>query len=187
MSKFKEPETQDQNVLYALHYQGKLLGTFKWASGKPDYLQGWRPPKKIYFKVGQANCGVSHLPKDVQKDIEIIEYRPASGGGVVQYDTIAASIRKKKREISRLRNHLAYEQSFSDNDDKKIKLLKYGTEEYYRAKADIASCQRSIDKLKNKIQKLELEISNLEIEQNPRATDKIIVKNDERQIIGAQG
>jgi hypothetical protein len=72
----KPPTTKSQNVLYVLHYKGQLMGTYKWSSFSPDGLYGWRPPKKIYFTMGTAKCGISHLPKEIIPDVTIVEYVP---------------------------------------------------------------------------------------------------------------
>lgn len=70
------PKTQQENRMFALHYKGKLLGTFQWTDGGPSYLQGWRPPKKVYFTRKLAKSGASHLPVEILDDIEMVEYVP---------------------------------------------------------------------------------------------------------------
>lgn len=102
----RDIKIQNCNVLYALHYKGKLLGTFKWEGGNTSVLYGWRPPKKIYFKIGQANCGVSHLPQEIIDDIEIVMYGPIS---IVKKCSLKEKENnKKKRELRQLKRNLNY-------------------------------------------------------------------------------
>lgn len=87
----KEPKTQ-KNTIYAIHYKGQLLGSFKWGSGASSYLQGWRPPKKVYWKLGLARSGATHLPEDILDDCEIVEYSP-----VKTVEKLSTKDRQKKR------------------------------------------------------------------------------------------
>jgi len=45
------------------------------------WLQGWRPPKKIYYKLHHAKNAIRHLPKEIQSEVQIIRYLP---GEIVQ-------------------------------------------------------------------------------------------------------
>ncbi len=70
------------NELYAIHWKDKLLHPDLWKkySGRygqsSSYLYGWRPPKKVYHKLGHAKAGLSHLPAQIRKDCKIVRYVP---------------------------------------------------------------------------------------------------------------
>lgn len=68
------------NELFALHYEGELLGPDVWKKYSSKYggnsLYGWRPPKKVYYKYGHAKNGLRHLPKEIQEDVKIVRYVP---------------------------------------------------------------------------------------------------------------
>lgn len=42
--------------------------------GASSYLSGWRPPKKIYFKLGQAKSGFAHVPDAAKPFLEIAKF-----------------------------------------------------------------------------------------------------------------
>lgn len=86
----KDPKTHP-NTIYAIHYKGQLLGSFKWGSGAPN-LYGWRPPKKVYWKLCLARSGATHLPEDILDDCEIVEYAP-----VKTVEKLSTKDRQKKR------------------------------------------------------------------------------------------
>ncbi len=95
----KDPKTHP-NTIYAIHYKGQLLGSFKWEGGNASsYLQGWRPPKKVYWKLGLARSGAAHLPEDVLDDCEIVEYAP-----VKTVEKLSTKDRQKKRLEKELKN-----------------------------------------------------------------------------------
>ena len=100
----KSITTQDENVIYALHYKGKLLGSFRWTQGGPDWLQGWRPPKKVYFKLGLARSGATYLPTEALDDIEIVRYAPVEV--VEKLNGKQLRIKKIKKD---LKKYLRYE------------------------------------------------------------------------------
>ncbi len=93
----KDPKTHP-NTIYAIHYKGQLLGSFKWGSGAPN-LYGWRPPKKVYWKLGLARSGATHLPEDILDDCEIVEYAP-----VKTVEKLSTKDRQKKRLERELKN-----------------------------------------------------------------------------------
>lgn len=70
-----------ENVLYVLHFDGKILtpDSFRehWKNSGASCLQGWRPPKKIYFKLGHAINGLRRVPKEIRDKVEIVIYEPA--------------------------------------------------------------------------------------------------------------
>lgn len=45
-----------------------------WPNYGTNELYGWRPPKKVYFKLHHAKAGFSHLPADLQPYLEICKY-----------------------------------------------------------------------------------------------------------------
>lgn len=125
---------QNENVLYALHYEGKLLGTFKWSELGPDGLHGWRPPKKIYFKLGQARNGAGHLPKDVIDKIEIVRYLP---------EKIVEKCSSKEREFVKLTNELKRQKRIGEHyrearDDYYINLIKKNEQKVKELEEQIA-------------------------------------------------
>lgn len=79
---------KEENILYAIHYQGKLIKDVKslWKQYTEKYgdikdsIQGWKAPKKVYFSLGRAKAGLTHLPKQIIKDCEIIAYFPFDKG-----------------------------------------------------------------------------------------------------------
>lgn len=88
----KDPKTHE-NIIYAIHYKGQLLGSFKWeGGGASSYLQGWRPPKKVYWKLGLARSGATHLPEDILDECEIVEYAP-----VKTVEKLSTQSHQKKR------------------------------------------------------------------------------------------
>ncbi len=73
---------QPQNELYALHLDGELLEGNVWKKFSTKYgtngLYGWKPPKRIYYKLHHAKNGLSHLPIEIRNKVEIVKYIPAS-------------------------------------------------------------------------------------------------------------
>lgn len=114
----KEPKTQ-KNIIYAIHYKGQLLGSFKWGSGASDYLYGWRPPKKVYWKLGLARSGATHLPEDILDDCEIVEYAP-----VKTVEKLSTKDRQKKRleyELKVAKQSLGHQHEWLANAEKEYK------------------------------------------------------------------
>lgn len=111
----KDPKTHP-NTIYAIHYKGQLLGSFKWGSGASDYLYGWRPPKKVYWKLGLARSGATHLPEDILDDCEIVEYAP-----VKTVEKLSTKDRQKKRlerELKYAQDSLKWSQEWSAKEEK---------------------------------------------------------------------
>lgn len=114
----KDPKTHP-NTIYAIHYKGQLLGSFKWGSGASDYLYGWRPPKKVYWKLGLARSGATHLPEDILDDCEIVEYAP-----VKTVEKLSTKDRQKKRlerELKDAQDSLKWNREFLANAEKQYK------------------------------------------------------------------
>jgi len=106
----KDPKTQNENRLFVLHHKGRLLGTFRWENSDGAGLQGWRPPKKIYFKEGQANCGATHLPTEILDDIELVEYVPIRV--IKRYSTKERREYLHKKEIESKQYQLEYAKKY---------------------------------------------------------------------------
>ncbi len=114
----KDPKTHP-NTIYAIHYKGQLLGSFKWGSGASDYLYGWRPPKKVYWKLGLARSGATHLPEDILDDCEIVEYAP-----VKTVEKLSTKDRQKKRleyELKVAKQSLGHQHEWLKNAEKEYK------------------------------------------------------------------
>lgn len=138
----KEPKTH-HNTLYAIHYKGQLLGSFKWEGGAYAYLQGWRPPKKIYWKLGLAKSGATHLPEDILDDCEIVEYAPVK---------TVAKLSTKDRQKQRLKKELeSAKRSIKYNEDWLSKAEKQYRDTY----------EKNILRAKEKIKELTEKLSNL--------------------------
>lgn len=96
----KSPPKTHPNILYAIHYKDQLLGTFKWKNGSRNpNLQGWRPAKKVYWKLGLARSGATHLPEDILDECEIVEYAP-----VKTVEKLSTKDRQKKRLENELKD-----------------------------------------------------------------------------------
>lgn len=69
------------NELYALHLDGKLLEGNIWKEYSSKYglngLHGWRPPKRIYYKLYHAKNAIRHLPQEIRNRVEIVRYVPS--------------------------------------------------------------------------------------------------------------
>lgn len=63
--------------LFAIVYKDTLEiltpKSFKkyWPNYGGSYLQGWRPPKKIYYSLGFARSGFSHIPNELKDKLAI--------------------------------------------------------------------------------------------------------------------
>lgn len=136
----KEPKTHS-NTIYAIHYKGQLLGSFKWGNGASDYLYGWRPPKKVYWKLGLARSGATHLPEDILDDCEIMEYAP-----VKTVEKLSTKDRQKKRLGKQLKNA---QDSLEWNHKNRIK-----DEQQYRDlyEKNAKELERRIEELTTKLQ-----------------------------------
>lgn len=138
----KDPKTHP-NTIYAIHYKGQLLGSFKWGSGASDYLYGWRPPKKVYWKLGLARSGATHLPEDILDDCEIVEYAP-----VKTVEKLSTKGRQKKRleyELKVAKQSLGHQHEWLKNAEK----------EYQKQYAE------NIKKYEKQIEDLTAKLSNL--------------------------
>jgi len=71
---------KEKNEVFALHLNGKLISQNVWKDFSKNYgsneLQGWKPPKRLYYKLGHAKNGIRHLPKQIQNKVEIVKYVP---------------------------------------------------------------------------------------------------------------
>jgi len=139
----KDPKTHE-NIIYAIHYKGQLLGSFKWEGGNASsYLQGWRPPKKVYWKLGLARSGATHLPEDILDECEIVEYAP-----VKTVEKLSTQSRQKKRlekELKDAESSLKWNNEWLANAEKQHK----------------QTYERNLQTAQNKIQQLTEKLSTL--------------------------
>ena len=120
--------TKPSNKLYAIHYKGILLSTIDWgnnSTGISSTLQGWRPAKKVYFTLGTAKSGITHLPEIIRKDCSIVEYTPNTKNSTLKFDETAYQIRKVKVKIKELEKGLSY---YIQRDGFPDLVIKYKTE-----------------------------------------------------------
>lgn len=138
----KDPKTHP-NTIYAIHYKGQLLGSFKWGSGASDYLYGWRPPKKVYWKLGLARSGATHLPEDILDDCEIVEYAP-----VKTVEKLSTKDRQKKRlerELKDAQDSLKWSHEWLEKEEKQYQ----------------KQCAENIKKYEKQIEELTAKLSNV--------------------------
>ena len=68
-------ENQDELFAIVFTETGELLSPSSFKKYWPKYgengLYGWRPPKKIYFTLGQARAGFSHIPDALKEKVSI--------------------------------------------------------------------------------------------------------------------
>lgn len=78
-----------KNEVFAIHWKGQLLHPNIWKEFSDKYgtngLYGWRPPKKLYYKIGHAKCALSHLPEMVRNDCKIVRYVPDIVVAVIEH------------------------------------------------------------------------------------------------------
>lgn len=138
----KEPKT-NENIIYAIHHKGQLLGSYQWRNGAASYLQGWRPPKKVYWKLGLARSGATHLPENLLDDCEIVEYAP-----VKTVEKLSTKGRQKKRLEKELKDA---QESLKWNHEYLAKAEKQYRETY----------RDNLERTQNKIKELEQKIANV--------------------------
>lgn len=128
------------NKLYAIHYKNQLLSTVDWEGGTASTLQGWRPAKKVYFTLGTAKSGITHIPELIRKDCSIVEYAPNTKTSTLKFDETAFQIRRLKVKIKEHKRTLKY---YLDRDgftsDKTI--------EYKKELADLKNQLNDLEKL----------------------------------------
>jgi hypothetical protein len=79
----KKKKEEKVNELFALHLDGEMIDQYIWTDYSDKYgvfarnLYGWRVPKKVYYKIHHAKNGLRHLPKQIQKYVEIVRYLPS--------------------------------------------------------------------------------------------------------------
>lgn len=138
----KDPKTH-ANILYAIHYKGQLLGTFKWRNGSRNpNLQGWRPAKKVYWKLGLARSGATHLPEDILDECEIVEYAPVKT--VEQLSTKDRQKKRLERELKTEKRNLSWNHDWHAQAQKEHK----------------AAYEKNIKYAEEKIEELKLKLIN---------------------------
>jgi hypothetical protein len=94
-------------MIYAINFKesGEVLTpeSFKkyWPKYGSNMLQGWRAPKKIYYKLGQAKTGFSHIPDQLKPHLEISEFAKVKsvidGGDLMVTQKENKAIKDEKR------------------------------------------------------------------------------------------
>ena len=120
-------------TLYALVFKesGEILtpDSFKqhWPNYGGNWLQGWRPPKKVYYKIGHAKTGFSHIPDAIKPSIAIAEFSVSKivqdGEELLAKQKKAAAIKEIKSSISILKyqiENLRLEQERAKDNNNKI-------------------------------------------------------------------
>jgi phage-related protein len=76
----RKPKPQ-ANELFAIHVDGRIVDARVWKDFTDRYggaqLFGWRPPKKVYLKVGHAKAALRQLPAEIRANATIVRYVPA--------------------------------------------------------------------------------------------------------------
>jgi hypothetical protein len=93
-------KTKIYTEIFVLMLDGQILtpAVFKeyWKNyGNADGLYGWRPPKKMYYTLGAAKCGLHYVPEQVRDQVEI--HRFASVGKI---DLIEWKVKKAKAKLA---------------------------------------------------------------------------------------
>lgn len=63
-------------------------------------LQGWRPPKKIYYSIGQAKSGFAFIPEELKQLTEIARFDYAE---TIEDGSVLAEKQKRTREKRKLK------------------------------------------------------------------------------------
>lgn len=77
-------KTKQYKELYVLMLGDYILtpDTFKeyWGNygNSASGLYGWRPPKKVYYTLGQAKCGLHYVPAAIQHKVKIHKFASVS-------------------------------------------------------------------------------------------------------------
>jgi hypothetical protein len=117
--------------LFVLILDGNILTpeAFKahWKSYGSSGLHGWRPPKKVYYKLSHARCGLSHVPQEIKSKVSIHKF---SSVGIVASGEEIAEQQEKVRERR--------------ETEVKARALRYKKEE-------LASMKRDVEKLEKEL------------------------------------
>lgn len=64
--------------VFAILLDGEVVSQKVIKKHFPSYgqneLYGWRPPKRVYYKLGHARAGLKHLPEQIQKKVKIHKF-----------------------------------------------------------------------------------------------------------------
>lgn len=73
----------DDTKIYALYWRGEILDTKRYKQfildNKYYTRTNWREPKyskKVYYTIGHAKIAIKQLKKEIQHEIEIVEFEP---------------------------------------------------------------------------------------------------------------
>jgi len=122
--------------LFALTFKnsGEILtpDSFKkyWKGYGGNCLQGWKPPKKIYYTLGTAKSGFGHIPEQIKPLIQISKF--VRGESVIDGAGLQAEQKIKRDKKEELR---------------KARQAKYDLE---RAERNLKEAKEKLESLKNK-------------------------------------
>lgn len=120
--------------LYAITFKesGAILtpDSFKkfWKSYGDNGLYGWRAPKKIYYTLGMAKAGFSHMPEQIKPLVQISKF--VLGESVVDGQELfnKQKAEKEKREAERkelaLKREIEYAEIKMKEAQENLKRLK---------------------------------------------------------------
>jgi hypothetical protein len=113
-------------TLYALVFKdtGEIVTptSFKehWKNYGSNSLQGWKPPKKVYYKLCHAKSGFSHIPAEIKSEIVIAEFTSTNivvdGAELKKVQLVNHKKLQKERELKSLEFQLV----LGDRTDKEI-------------------------------------------------------------------
>lgn len=76
-------KNEPQKTIYAIIFKDtqEILTPESFKKYWPNYggnnLYGWRAPKKVYYKLGHAKTGFSHIPNKLKSKLAIAEFSPS--------------------------------------------------------------------------------------------------------------
>jgi hypothetical protein len=132
-------------MIYAIVIKetGEVLDTRTLKKYWPNYganeLQGWRPPKKTYTKLGFAKTGFAHCPEIIKPDLAIGIFEMTEVVIDGKELDIEQKSRKEKRKLERQKRIYEY----------RIKLYKDRKHELEEYKTKLAETEKLLEKFKN--------------------------------------
>lgn len=75
-----------------------------WPNYGTNNLYGWRPPKKVYYSIGNAKKGFAHIPEELKPKLVIAEFTMSKivedGADLAKKQADSKFKLKKQREIA---------------------------------------------------------------------------------------
>ncbi len=159
--KRKPPVAKDPNVIYGIHYKGRLLGTFTRKEIKdltakdPNYSSYLIRRKIIGIKKGVVKNGVKYFADNLLDEIEIVAYKPATS------EKLSAAIVKAEKEEAKKKNDIKWAKRNVKNSEHYAKYYKDRADKevpnspgYHRYMADSVHYTNQIADAKDKLAKL---------------------------------